>query len=40
MEIFAGAGHAFFNDRRPSFRPQQAEQLWPMVLEFFAHHLH
>ena len=40
LEIFDGAGHAFFNDTRPSFRPEQAERLWPMVLEFFARTLH
>lgn len=40
LEIFEGAGHAFFHDQRPNYRPQAAERMWGMVLEFFAHHLH
>jgi carboxymethylenebutenolidase len=39
LDVFAGAGHAFFNDTRPAYRPEAAHRLWPMVLEFFASHL-
>ncbi len=40
LEIFENAGHAFFHDGRPGYRPEAAEKLWPMLLEFFASHLH
>lgn len=40
LEVFEGAGHAFFHDGRPGYRPEAAEKLWPMLLEFFASHLH
>jgi carboxymethylenebutenolidase len=39
VEIFEGAGHAFFHDGGPNYRPEAAEKLWPMMLEFFASHL-
>lgn len=40
LEVFADAGHAFFHDGRPNYRPEAAARLWPMLLEFFASHLH
>lgn len=35
VEIFDGAGHAFFADYRPSYREGPAFKLWDMVTEFF-----
>jgi carboxymethylenebutenolidase len=39
VEVFAGAGHAFFADYRPSYRPGPAAELWRQVVPFFASHL-
>ncbi len=39
IEIFEGAGHAFFNDRRPNYREKQAFELWPKMVAFFKKHL-
>jgi len=39
VRLFPGAGHAFFNDRRPSFRPRQAQELWDEVVPFLNRHL-
>ena len=36
---YDGAGHAFFNAARPSYRPEQAEDGWKKVFAFFAKHL-
>ena len=33
------AGHAFFADYRPTYRPGPAAQLWERVVPFFARHL-
>jgi carboxymethylenebutenolidase len=39
VDIYEGAGHAFFADYRPSYRPQQAAQLWERVVPFLHRHL-
>jgi len=40
IEIYEGAGHAFFNDTRPEmYRPKVAATAWPRALEFFRKHL-
>ncbi len=35
LEIFKGAGHAFFADYRPSYREAPAFELWPKMVAFF-----
>ncbi len=37
--VYAGAGHAFFADYRPSYRPGPAAQLWESIVPFLARHL-
>lgn len=39
VEVFAGAGHAFFADYRPTYVEAAAFELWPKVLRFFGTHL-
>lgn len=39
VEVYEGAGHAFFADYRPTYRPQPAARLWAQVLPFLARHL-
>ncbi len=39
LEIFEGAGHAFFADDRPSYRREPAFKLWEKVIPFLAVHL-
>jgi carboxymethylenebutenolidase len=39
VDIYDGAGHAFFADYRPSYRPAPAALLWERVVPFFAAHL-
>ncbi len=39
VDVYEGAGHAFFADYRPTFRPQAAAKLWAEVVPFFARHL-
>ena len=36
---YEGAGHAFFNTDRPSFRPEAANDGWERIWEFFGRHL-
>ena len=36
---YEGAGHAFFNTDRPSFRPEAASDGWERIWEFFGRHL-
>ncbi len=36
LRIYPNAGHAFFNDTRPSYRPEAARDAWGRVLAFFA----
>jgi carboxymethylenebutenolidase len=40
VDIYEGAGHAFFADYRPTYRPAPAALLWERVVPFFARHLH
>lgn len=34
IEVYANAGHAFFADYRPTYRPEAAARLWPRVVAF------
>jgi carboxymethylenebutenolidase len=38
-EVYEGAGHAFFADYRPSYRPEAAARLWEHVVPFLARQL-
>lgn len=33
--VFPGAQHAFFNDTRPAYNPEAAEEAWSKMLPFF-----
>jgi carboxymethylenebutenolidase len=39
VDVYEGAGHAFFADYRPSYRPAPAAQLWARIVPFLAEHL-
>ncbi len=39
FHIYDGAGHAFFNDTRESYRPEAAEDAWQRTLTWFNEHL-
>jgi carboxymethylenebutenolidase len=39
VDVYGGAGHAFFADYRPSYRPAPAAKLWAEIVPFFARHL-
>ncbi len=39
IHLYAGAGHAFANPTRPSYRPQAAEEAWKETLLFLARNL-
>jgi carboxymethylenebutenolidase len=39
VEVYDGAGHAFFADYRPSYRPEPAAKLWGVVVPFLHKHL-
>jgi carboxymethylenebutenolidase len=39
VKVYEGAGHAFFADYRPSYRPDPAAQLWRDIVPFLAPHL-
>ena len=40
-KIYAGAGHAFFNDQRvDAYRPDVAKDAWQRALQFLRTHLH
>jgi carboxymethylenebutenolidase len=39
VDVYEGAGHAFFADYRPTYRPQPAAQLWERIVPFLAQHL-
>lgn len=39
VEVYEDAGHAFFADYRPSYRPGPAGKLWGNVVPFLASHL-
>jgi len=39
VDVYEGAGHAFFADYRPTYRPGPALELWQRVVPFLARHL-
>jgi carboxymethylenebutenolidase len=39
VKVYEGAGHAFFADYRPSYRPEPAARLWTDVVPFLQRHL-
>ncbi|HEV7584392.1 MAG TPA: dienelactone hydrolase family protein [Solirubrobacteraceae bacterium] len=39
VDVYEGAGHAFFADYRPTYRPEPAAKLWREIVPFFARHL-
>jgi carboxymethylenebutenolidase len=39
VEVYPGAGHAFFADYRPNYRPEPAARLWERVVPFLQRHL-
>lgn len=39
VDVYEGAGHAFFADYRPTFRPQPAARLWAEIVPFLEQHL-
>ncbi len=39
LDVYQDAGHAFFADYRPTYRPQAAALLWSRVVPFLGEHL-
>jgi carboxymethylenebutenolidase len=39
IDIYEDAGHAFFADYRPNYRPAAAAKLWEQIVPFLAAHL-
>ncbi len=39
VDVYEGAGHAFFADYRPAYRPAPAALLWERVVPFLERHL-
>jgi carboxymethylenebutenolidase len=39
VDVYEGAGHAFFADYRPSYRPEPAAKLWREIVPFLERHL-
>ena len=39
VDIYDGAGHAFFADYRPTYRPEPAARLWHRIVPFLASNL-
>jgi carboxymethylenebutenolidase len=39
VDVYDGAGHAFFADYRPTYRPGPAAELWERIVPFLAAHL-
>jgi carboxymethylenebutenolidase len=39
VEVYEGAGHAFFADYRPTYRPEPAHRLWREIVPFLGRHL-
>ena len=39
VDVYEGAGHAFFADYRPSYRPEPAAKLWGEIVPFLQRHL-
>jgi carboxymethylenebutenolidase len=40
VDVYDGAGHAFFADYRPTYRPGPAAELWQRIVPFLGRHLH
>jgi carboxymethylenebutenolidase len=40
FHTYEGAGHAFFNTDRPSYRPEAAVDGWDKIWDFFGRYLH
>lgn len=39
LSLYEDAGHAFFADYRPTYRPEPAARLWAEIQEFLERHL-
>jgi len=39
VDVYEGAGHAFFADYRPTYRAQPAAELWQRIVPFLSRHL-
>jgi carboxymethylenebutenolidase len=39
VDVYEGAGHAFFADYRPTYRQAPATKLWAEIVPFLQHHL-
>jgi carboxymethylenebutenolidase len=39
VDVYDDAGHAFFADYRPNYRPHAAAKLWQEIVPFLARHL-
>ena len=39
VDLYDGAGHAFFADYRPTYRPEPAAKLWAEIVPFLHRHL-
>src|SRR4029077_10886594 len=39
VDVYEGAGHAFFADYRPAYRPAAAAKLWAEIVPFLQRHL-
>jgi carboxymethylenebutenolidase len=39
VDVYEGAGHAFFADYRPTYRPGPAAKLWQEIVPFLRRHL-
>jgi carboxymethylenebutenolidase len=39
VDVYEGAGHAFFADYRPTYRPEPAALLWARIVPFLKRHL-
>jgi carboxymethylenebutenolidase len=39
LDVYEGAGHAFFADYRPTYRPEAAAKLWREIVPFLKRHL-
>jgi dienelactone hydrolase len=39
VDVYANAGHAFFADYRPTYRPAAAAELWGEIVPFLSLHL-
>jgi carboxymethylenebutenolidase len=39
VDVYEGAGHAFFADYRPTYRPGPAARLWQEIVPFLERHL-